>query len=170
MSLARIKRLAQLKQLNVSIDPSALQTQPDSLSDNNLIPEVKPSFDVASAQSYNTKSKLLYQKYDADIKRLLNTSAEWESPEFAQAVYDWQGKNGFNGKWIDGKLGPATMGKMAQMDSSIKQSYDAYSALKSKHANDKPYPKVLSLMGRVQSIQQQMNATDIPLGMLMGWM
>jgi hypothetical protein len=129
----------------------------------------QPSFDVQAATIYNTKTESYFKNYDDDIKRVLNTTSSWTSPEFAKAVYEWQKNNGLTGKWIDGKFGVVTMGKMAQVDSSVGNKYDPYAIHKQLHANDKPYQRVVSLTQEVERIRNDMGATDIPLPLLMGW-
>ena len=79
--------------------------------------------DLQNAIAYNTKSEETFKRHEDDIKRILNTTADWKSPEFAQAVYDWQQKNGLTGKWIDGKYGPVTMAAVANKDPALKQQY-----------------------------------------------
>lgn len=133
-------------------------------------PAPQPTFDVQAAMAYNAKSEDYFKKYEADIKRVLGTAADWKSEEFANAVHDWQQKNGFSGNWVDGKFGPATMGKVAKLDSAIAKNYDAYEPWKVKHMNEKPYARVASLTSEVDRIRKEMGATDIPLNMLMGWM
>ncbi len=130
----------------------------------------QPMFDTNAAMAYNIKSKEYFKTTEADIKRILGTSADWTSKEFAEAVYDWQKNNGFAGKWVDGKFGPATMGKMTKVDSTLAKNYDAYAPWKLKHTNEKPYKQVASLTSEVDRLRKEMGATDIPLSMLMGWM
>lgn len=127
-----------------------------------------PSFNVGAATAYNSKSYQYFKPYEADVKRILGTSAEWTSPEFAQVVYDWQGKNGFTGNWVDGKLGPATMGKMAKADSTLAGTYDPYKPWKQKHSDDRPSQKVVGLLPEVDRVRKEMGATNIPLEMLLG--
>lgn len=129
----------------------------------------RPTFNVQVAMAYNTKSEQYFKNYEADIKRVLGTSADWKSEEFANAVHDWQQKNGFSGNWVDGKFGPATMGKAVKLDQVLSKSYDAYAPWKSQHINEKPYARVTSLKSEVERIRNEMGATDIPLNMLMGW-
>lgn len=129
----------------------------------------QPTFNVQAAIAYNTKSEEYFKNQAADIKRVLGTSADWKSEEFAKAVHDWQQKNGFAGNWVDGKFGPATMGKVAKLDPTIAKNYDAYAPWKTKHMNEKPYSRVTSLTSEVDRIRHEMGATDIPLNMLMGW-
>ncbi len=131
--------------------------------------DIKPEFDVQAAVTYNTKSQSYFSKHDKDIKRILNTSDGWNSPEFAKSVYEWQKKNGFSGKWLDGKLGPATLTKMATNDSILKDNYDVYEPARNKHMGEKISSSVLSLKDNVERVRQEMGATDIPLGMLLGW-
>jgi hypothetical protein len=139
---------------------------PDVLPTSN---NTAPQFNIDAAVAYNTKSEQYFKKYEADIKRILNTSAEWNSPEFAKATYDWQQKNGFSGKWVDGKLGPHTVGKMAENDPALKNSYDAYAVERNKHMGEKLSNNVLSLKDDVERIRNEMGANDIPISMLMGW-
>lgn len=138
-------------------------TPPVSQQDN------APAFNETAAIAYNTKSQSYFKNYADDIKRVLGTSADWTSKEFAQAVYEWQKNNGLTGKWIDGKFGPVTMGKMVKVDSTLAKKYDVYSPLKEKHMNERPYKKVVSLISDVNRIRNEMGATNIPLNMLMGW-
>ncbi len=128
-----------------------------------------PQFDLQSAITYNSKSQQYFKKYESDIKRILNVSVDWNTPEFAQSVYDWQQKNGFDGKWVDGKLGPHTIAKMASTDGALKDSYDSYAMVRDRHRDEKVNPMVLSLKDDVDRIRKEMNATDIPLGFLLGW-
>lgn len=132
-------------------------------------PAPQPEFDIQAAMIYNAKSEQYFKNYEFDIKRVLDTSADWKSEEFAKAVYNWQKNNGFSGNWIDGKFGPATMGKVSKVDPVLAKNYDAYAPWKGQHANEKPYNRVVSLTSEVDRIRKEMNATDIPLNMLMGW-
>lgn len=132
-------------------------------------PPVAPSFDVPAAVAYNTKSEQYFKNYEPDIKRVIGTSADWTSEDFAKAVNDWQQKNGFSGKWVDGKFGPATMGKVSKVDPALAKAYDAYAPWKAQHADEKPYKRVANLTSEVDRIRKEMGATDIPMAMLMGW-
>ena len=132
-------------------------------------PVSQPAFNVQAAVAYNTKSEQYFKNYASDVKRVLGTSADWKSEEFATAVHDWQQKNGFSGNWVDGKFGPATMSKLSKLDSALAKNYDAYAPWKTKHMNEKPYGRVASLASEVDRVRKQMGATDIPLNMLMGW-
>lgn len=149
-------KISQLKQPQPA--PVLPPTQPE-----------KPAFDVQAAAAYNAKSEQYFKNYENDIKRVLGTTADWKSEDFAKTVYDWQQKNGFSGKWVDGKFGPATMGKVSKLDPVLAKTYDAYAPWKSKHINEKPYKRVQDLLPEVDRIRREMGATDIPLNMLMGW-
>lgn len=146
--------------------------------DNNQFPitnpqlksvKLTPAFDFSSAQSYNVKSEQYFKPYAEGIKKILGTNSDWKSPEFAKAVFDWQQKNGLTGKWIDGKLGPVTVGKMTQVDSQLSNVYDPYMPWKMKHVNEKPYKRVMTLKDEVERIRNEMGASDIPLSLLLGW-
>jgi len=136
----------------------------------SVSPIPMPTFDIKAAVAYNIKSEQYFKNYETDIKRVLGTTADWKSEDFAKAVHDWQQKNGFSGNWVDGKFGPATMGKIAKTDPVLAKSYDAYAPWKAKHMNEKPYKRVMNYTAEVDKVRREMNATDIPLGMLMGWM
>lgn len=151
-------RISQLKQPQPKPAPTPATEQ-----------QAKPAFDVQGAITYNTKSEQYFKKYEPDIKRVLGTSADWKSEDFAKAVFDWQQKNGFTGHWVDGKFGPATMGKVSQIDPTLSKAYDAYAPWKDQHTNEKPYKRVQNLTADVDRIRREMGATDIPLNMLMGW-
>ena len=127
------------------------------------------SFDVNAAIAYNTKSEQHYKQYEPEIKRVLSTSADWKSAEFAKAVYDWQQKNGLTGRWIDGKFGPVTISKMAQVDPALSKTYDVYAPYKAIHADDKPYKRVMALVPEIERIKGEMGANDIPTSLLAGW-
>jgi hypothetical protein len=135
----------------------------------SLLPE-SSEIDLNSAIAYNNKYRQYFAKHDNDIKQALGTDADWGSKEFAEAVAKWQKDVGhFTGPWIDGKFGYMTMGKMAQMVPSLKSSYDPYEYWNNKHKNEIPTTRVLNLKDRVSQVQNEMGATDIPLGMLLGW-
>lgn len=146
---------------NNNSKPDKTQTIP------SLLPTTQSN--ISDAIAYNTKNESYFKNYEQDIKRILNTSADWKSEEFANTVRDWQEKNGFTGKWIDGKFGMATMHKLVQQDPALAKSYDVYAPWKIRHINDKPYNRVINLTGEVDRIRKEMGATDIPLNMLMGW-
>lgn len=82
-------------------------------------------FDVPGAVNYNIKSEETFKQHEDEVKRILNTTADWKSPEFANAVYKWQKNNGLVGKWIDGKFGPVTMSAMAKLNDSLKEQYSS---------------------------------------------
>lgn len=145
------------------------EDKPDTNQPSTYATKPTGQFNVAEAVSYNTKNEPYFQKYEADIKRVLGTSSDWKSEDFAKSVYNWQEKNGLTGKWLDGKFGPITMDKLSKQDPVLAKSYDAYEALKTKHLNDKPYSRVMNLTAEVDRIRREMGATDIPLSMLMGW-
>lgn len=151
---------------------------PQNLSQPKLAPQpavqpaaqpVKPAFDVQAAMAYNTKSEQYFKPYADSIKKVIGSSAAWSSDQFAKDVYSWQTKNGFSGNWLDGKFGPATMGKVVKSDPQLAKTYDAYAPWKGQHINEKPYGRVANLKGEVDRIRKEMGATDIPLNMLMGW-
>jgi hypothetical protein len=83
--------------------------------------------DVAGAVSYNIKSEETFKTHEDKIKKLLGTTANWNTPEFAQAVYSWQKSNGLTGKWMDGKFGPLTMNELAKTDPELKEKYNSQS-------------------------------------------
>lgn len=132
-------------------------------------PVKQPAFNTSSALLYNAKSEQYFKPYEQYIKSILNTTADWKSPEFAQAVFDWQQKNGFTDKWVDGKLGPITIAKMTKTDSGLANAYDPYMPWKLKHIDEKPYRRVVALKDEVERIRNEMGATNIPLQLLMGW-
>lgn len=127
----------------------------------------KPDFDVNSAVLYNSKLKQMFAQNEAIIKKNLNTTYNWESPEFAEAVYKWQKDNGITGKLVDGKFGPITMAAMSKIDPTLINNTDT-KTVKTK-SNDKPYPRVIGLLDKVKAARQRLGATDIPLNLLMGW-
>lgn len=140
----------------------------------NKISQVKtapiyPAFDANAATTYNIKSEQYYKNYEDDVKRIINTAAAWNSPEFAEAVWVWQQNNGLSGKWIDGKFGPVTMGKMAQSDSQLNQKYDAYTQWKEKHKNEEPNKRVVELKPEIERIKTELGAQDIPTALILGW-
>jgi len=127
------------------------------------------AFDVEAAQNYNTKSEHFFKNYADEIKQILGTSADWKSPEFAKMVYDWQGRNGFTNRLLDGKFGPLSMARMAKNNTSLAKKYDPYAVWKAKHMDEKPHKRVISLMGEVDRIRKEMGAENIPLQLLLGW-
>lgn len=157
-----------LSQIHQLIPPAPTQTAGQQTTSPISIKQF-PLFDVEKATAYNTKSENYFKPHEQDIKRVLGTTAEWISPEFAQAVYDWQGKNGFDGKWIDGKFGPATMSKLAKNDPALKTAYDPYLPYKQTHENEQPSKKVMALTDEVEKIRNEMGEQSIPLSILIGW-
>lgn len=173
----RLKKLADIdsiiqdnKDFLKMILPNDMVSTPKQTEPTQTIPEKNQNeqFNINDAMIYNSKLEQAFKNYSDDVKRLLGTSANWSSPEFAKATYNWQKNNGFSGNLIDGKLGPATIGKMAKLDPELGKKYDAYAGLKSKYINEKPHQKVINLTAEVDRIRKEMNA-DIPLNLLMGW-
>ena len=134
-----------------------------------MAPPQQSGFDVNAAVSYNTKSYPYFKEYESDIKRVLNTTATWTSPEFATAVYNWQKGNGFAGRLVDGKFGPLTMAKVAKTDATLAGTYDAYKPWKQKHADDRPNQRVVGLIPEVERIRNELGAEAVPMPMLLGW-
>lgn len=126
-------------------------------------------FNMPSAIAYNIKSEPYFKNYTSDIQRVIGTTGEWNSPEFAEAVYNWQNGHGFSGKYVDGKLGHETMNRIAQTDMTLTKKYDPYASFKAKYGDDKPHQRVINLYSEVERIRNLMNATNIPINMLMGW-
>lgn len=86
-------------------------------------PKTDTKLDIPGAVSYNTRSEETFKAHEDQIKKILGTTADWKSPEFAQAVYTWQKNNGLTGKWVDGKFGPLTMSALAKTDPELKEKY-----------------------------------------------
>lgn len=153
---AKIDKALQLIQNYISNPQAATQQQ-------------KTQFDANSAVEYNGRTEAYFKNYEDDIKRVLGTSTQWSSPDFATAVYDWQQKNGLSGKLVDGKFGPITISKMTQIDPALHDKYDPYAIHKQLSANDKPSKRVVDLLPEVEHIKNEMGANEIPTNILMGW-
>lgn len=131
-----------------------------------LMPEqVKEPFNMDKAIQYNSKSKNVFAQWSDDIHRILGTSADWSSPEFAQAVYDWQQKNGLVGKLTDAMLGPITLQKMAEVDSELGAKYKPR-ALYGAGKSTQPTKKILALKDKFIAASEK---SGIPTWLLAGW-
>lgn len=135
---------------------------------NKLAPKSRPGLNISSAISYNTRSRTSFSKFDAQVKSLLGTNSDWNTAEFANAVYDWQEANGLTGNQADGKLGPITGSKMAELHANLFTGFEAkdfYMAGK----DTTPRKAVLGLSDDVARIQKRLTATDIPMWLVLGW-
>ena len=65
--------------------------------------------------------------YDDIVEKVLKLNYSPDEAAFAQAVANWQANNGYSGKYIDGKLGSGTWGKMQDLiiDSSSNSNLNA---------------------------------------------
>lgn len=119
----RLSKLADLESVIKNIMPG--EDKPNELKPATAPQKLPTDFNPSTAVSYNTRSEETFKTHEADIKKILGTAADWKSPEFAQAVYDWQKSNGLTGKWVDGKFGPLTMSTMTKLNPELKEKYTA---------------------------------------------
>jgi hypothetical protein len=89
----------------------------DEIFEENLDQELSTA-EIDSAVQYNRKSAedLGWEQYRQQIvEKIFGLLYQLDEYDFAERVADWQAKNGFYGKDVDGKIGKGTWGKMKAM-------------------------------------------------------
>ena len=82
---------------------------------DEILAEVKLNKNqISSAIRYNNKyaRRIGWEAYEEKIRNLLGLTWVHNDWAFVQAVAEWQAKNGYSGKNVDGKLGRGTWKKM----------------------------------------------------------